>query len=82
MRATIVAGWGRNYYHGEPSSSGGTGRFRPLRRHQVSEEVDDGMRLVSFMDCDLGHVDVEQRTLQPLDNPFGPVTHVLVSALE
>jgi hypothetical protein len=47
------------------------GRFRPQQRHQVSEEVDDGMRLVSFTDYDLGYVDVEQRTLQPLDNPFG-----------
>jgi hypothetical protein len=32
----------------------------------------------SFMDYDLGYIDLEQRTLQPLDNPFGPrgVTHV------
>ena len=30
------------------------------------------------MDCDLGYIDLEQRTLHPLDNPFGPkvVTHV------
>ena len=36
------------------------------------KEVDDGIWLVSFMSYDLGHVDLEQRTLQPLDNPFGP----------
>jgi hypothetical protein len=24
------------------------------------------------MDYDLGYVDLEERTLQPLDNPFGP----------
>jgi transposase InsO family protein len=35
-------------------------------------EVDDGIWLVSFMQYDLGYVDLEQRTLQPLDNPFGP----------
>ena len=35
------------------------------------EEVDDGVWLVSFMDYDLGYIDLEQRTLQPLDNPFG-----------
>jgi len=42
------------------------------------KEVDDGIWLVSFMDYDLGYIDLEQRTLQPLDNPFGPkvVTHV------
>ena len=42
------------------------------------QEVDDGIWLVSFMDYDLGYIDLEQRTLQPLDNPFGPkvVTHV------
>jgi hypothetical protein len=29
------------------------------------------MRLVSFMQYDLGYFDLEQRTLQPLDKPFG-----------
>jgi Homeodomain-like domain len=28
--------------------------------------------LVSFMHYDLGYIDLEQKTLQPLDNPFGP----------
>ena len=43
------------------------------------KEVDEGIWLVSFMDYDLGYIDLEQKTLQPLDNPFGPkvVTHVL-----
>jgi transposase InsO family protein len=36
------------------------------------KEVDDGIWLVSFMDYDLGYIELEQRTLQPLDNPFGP----------
>jgi hypothetical protein len=36
------------------------------------EEVDDGIWIVSFMRYDLGYIDLEQRTLQPLDNPFGP----------
>lgn len=35
-------------------------------------EVDEGIWLVSFMHYDLGYFDLEQRTLQPLDNPFGP----------
>jgi transposase InsO family protein len=35
-------------------------------------EVDDGIWLVSFMHYDLGYIDLEQRTLQTLDNPFGP----------
>jgi hypothetical protein len=35
------------------------------------KEVDEGIWLVSFMAYDLGYVDLEQRTLQPLDNPFG-----------
>ncbi len=34
--------------------------------------VDDGIWLVSFMDYDLGYVDLEEKTLQPLENPFGP----------
>jgi hypothetical protein len=36
------------------------------------KEVDDGIWLVSFMDYDLGYIDLEERTLQPLVNPFGP----------
>lgn len=36
------------------------------------KEVDDAIWLVSFMNYDLGYIDLEQKTLQPLDNPFGP----------
>jgi len=36
------------------------------------KEVDDGIWLVSFMNYDLGYIDLEERSLQPLDNPFGP----------
>ncbi|HEX3415978.1 MAG TPA: hypothetical protein VHT21_06180, partial [Stellaceae bacterium] len=35
------------------------------------KEVDDGIWIVSFMHYDLGFIDLEQKTLQPLDNPFG-----------
>src|SRR5215470_14000319 len=35
------------------------------------KEVDDGIWIVSFMRYDLGYIDLEARTLQPLDNPFG-----------
>ena len=43
------------------------------------KEVDDGIWIVSFMHYDLGFIDLEQKTLQPLDNPFRhrAVTHVL-----
>jgi transposase InsO family protein len=34
------------------------------------KEVEENVWLVSFMDYDLGYVDLEQKTLQPLDNPF------------
>jgi hypothetical protein len=36
------------------------------------KEVDDGIWLVSFMEYDLGYIDLEEKTLQPLNNPFGP----------
>jgi hypothetical protein len=36
------------------------------------KEVDDGIWLVTFMDYDLGYIDLEEKTLQPLNNPFGP----------
>jgi hypothetical protein len=35
------------------------------------KQVDDGIWLASFMHYDLGYFDLEQKTLQPLDNPFG-----------
>ena len=60
--------------------------FRKTERHTVIvqalwsllgqalgiKEVEEGIWLVSFMDYDLGYIDLEERTLQPLDNPFGP----------
>ena len=36
------------------------------------KEVDEGIWLVSFVHYELGYVELEQRTSQPLDNPFGP----------
>ena len=36
------------------------------------KEVDEGIWIVSFMSYDLGFIDLEQKTWQPLDNPFGP----------
>jgi hypothetical protein len=36
------------------------------------KEVDNGIWLVSFMEYDLGFIDLEEKTLQPLENPFGP----------
>jgi hypothetical protein len=38
----------------------------------VVKEVESGIWLVSFMDYDLGYIDLEEKTLQPLGNPFGP----------
>lgn len=35
------------------------------------KQGDDGIWLVSFIAYDPGYIDLEQRTLQPLDNPFG-----------
>ena len=35
------------------------------------KEVDDGIWVVTFMAYDLGYIDLEQKTLQPIDNPFG-----------
>jgi len=36
------------------------------------KEVEDNIWLVSFMDYDLGYIDLETKSLQPLDNPFDP----------
>lgn len=34
------------------------------------KEVDDDIWLTSFMEYDLGYIDLEQKTLQTIDNPF------------
>jgi len=34
------------------------------------KEVDDNVWLVSFIDYDLGYIDLEEKSLQPLENPF------------
>jgi hypothetical protein len=36
------------------------------------KEVEDGIWLVSFTDYDLGYIDLEEKTLRALDDPFGP----------
>ncbi len=35
------------------------------------KEVDEGIWIVSFMHYDLGYIDLEQKTLQPLNTPIG-----------
>ena len=48
-------------------------RVRRLAGQKLGiKEVDNGIWLVSFATYDLGYFDPEQKTLQPLDNPFGP----------
>jgi hypothetical protein len=42
-----------------------------LVKNSVFKEVDEGIWLVSFLHYDLGYFDLEEWTLQPLDNPFG-----------
>jgi hypothetical protein len=42
------------------------------RQKRGIKEVGEGIWLVSFLDYDLGYIDLEQKTLHPLDNPFGP----------
>jgi hypothetical protein len=49
-------------------------RFRLDPLHHLPgrhREVDDGIWLVTFMHYDPGYIDVEQRALQTIDNPFG-----------
>jgi len=35
------------------------------------KEIEEGIWIVSFMGYDLGYIDLEQRSLQTIDNPFG-----------
>lgn len=35
------------------------------------KEVEENVWLLSFMDYDLGYIDLDEKSLQPLENPFG-----------
>ena len=41
------------------------------RQRLEFKEVDDGIWLISFMQYDLGYIDLEQTTFQTIDSPFG-----------
>jgi hypothetical protein len=45
---------------------------KSLAGQAVGVKEVDGIWLVTFMDYDLGYIELEERTLQPLENPFGP----------
>jgi hypothetical protein len=47
------------------SAAGGDPSFVGIK------EVDDAIWLVSLTRYDLGYIDLEQRTVQTIDNPFG-----------
>lgn len=67
-RAIIVTECGRICMYGKKINLSGVLAGQKLG----IKEVDEGIWLVSFMHYDLGYIDLEQKTLQPLDNPFGP----------
>jgi transposase InsO family protein len=67
-RAVIVTACGRICMYGKKINLSGVLAGQKLG----IKEVDEGIWLVSFMHYDLGYIDLEQKTLQPLDNPFGP----------
>jgi hypothetical protein len=46
--------------------------FRTIPTRVGKTHCADGIWLVSFMDYDLGYIDLEEKTLQPLEHPFGP----------
>ena len=43
------------------------------------KEIDEGICLVSFLDGDLGYIDLERKTLQPLDNRSARGCHPCLS---
>ncbi len=44
----------------------------PGKRSSGDDGIDASFWLVSFMSYDPGFIDLEQKTMQPLANPFGP----------
>lgn len=44
----------------------------PFAQAAGGKQVGHGIWLVSFMDYDLGSTDLEGKTMQPIENRFGP----------
>ena len=66
-RDVLVTACGRICMHRKRGSSS-----HVLARQCVGiKGVDEGIWTVSFVQYDLGYIDLEQNILQPLDNPFG-----------
>jgi hypothetical protein len=64
-RDILVANRGRIFLHRE--------NINLCRTQRIDiKEVDDCIWLVSFTHYGLGYFDLEQKTLQLLDNPIGP----------
>jgi transposase InsO family protein len=59
---------------GHPQQNGRHERMHLTLKKEATRPagIENGIWLVSFMDYDLGYVDLQERTLRPLDNPFGP----------
>ena len=47
--------------------------FTGMAGQRLGLKGEDGIWLVSVIAYDLGYIDLEQKTLQPIDNPFGPI---------
>src|SRR5436305_14982631 len=67
-RTILVTAWGRICLHRKKINISTVFAGQTLE----IKEIDEGIWLVSFMHYDLGYFDLDQKTLQPLDNPFGP----------
>jgi hypothetical protein len=73
---------GELFFNDKPGGLSSNCRQNPYAAHTAAtsaagqklgiKEVDEGIWLASFMHYDLGYFDLEQKTLQPLDNSNGP----------
>lgn len=68
-RSVLVTSCGRVCLHNRKINVSGVFAGQTLG----IKEVDDNVWLVSFMEHDLGYIDLEERSLQPLENPFAIV---------
>jgi hypothetical protein len=69
---TTATSWSPPAVASACTARGSTSRPCSQAKGLGNKEVGDGIWLASFMHYDLGYFDLEQKTLQPLDNPFGP----------
>ena len=70
--AAPLKSFGENSFYGKTSENPYTILHAYMSSAPRPDVQNGAMVSLGFMHYDLGYIDLEEKTLQPLNNPFGP----------